>query len=165
LAELKVPAGKVIQLPFTSLPTGRFIALQIEATEPIIASVFSSLKGPVADFAWSSGSEAINAQNIESITVPAIGMNLNVYTEDSSVVVEATTNRKKVNRKNLSGISTWKIPSNVISIRIIPGAKPVFASLSAQDSRGVSVLAIRPVTAIERSALPISDSEVLTPRK
>ena len=165
LVELKVPAGKVIQLPFTSLPTGRFIALQIEATEPIIASVFSSLKGPVADFAWSSGSEAINAQNIESITVPAIGMNLNVYTEDSSVVVEATTNRKKVNRKNLSGISTWKIPSNVISIRIIPGAKPVFASLSAQDSRGVSVLAIRPVTAIERSALPISDSEVLTPRK
>jgi|688.fasta_scaffold61279_2 hypothetical protein len=165
LAELKVPAGKVIQLPFTSLPTGRFIALQIEATEPIIASVFSSVKGSVSDFAWSSGSEAINAQNIEAITVPAIGMTLNVFTEDSSVVVEATTNRKKVNRKNLSGISAWKIPSNVISIRIIPGAKPVFASLSAQDSRGISVMAIRPVTAIERSALPISDSEVLTPRK
>ncbi len=165
LADLKVPAGKVIQVPFTSLPTGRFLALQIEATEPIVASVFSSVKGSVSDFAWSSGSEAINAQNIEEITVPAIGMNLNVYTEDSSVVVEATTNRKKVNRKNLSGIATWKIPSNVISIRIIPGAKPVFASLSVQDSRGVSVMAIRPVTAIERSALPISDSEVLTPRK
>ena len=165
MADLKAPAGKVIQVPFTSLPTGRFLALQIEATEPIVASVFSSVKGSVSDFAWSSGSEAINAQNIEAITVPAIGMNLNVYTEDSSVVVEATTNRKKVNRKNLSGIATWKIPSNVISIRIIPGAKPVFASLSVQDSRGVSVMAIRPVTAIERSALPISDSEVLTPRK
>jgi hypothetical protein len=165
LAELRVPAGKVIQLPFASLPTGRLIALHIEASQPIIASVFSSVKGSVSDFAWSSGSEAINAQNIEAITVPAIGMTLNVFTEDSSVVVEATTNRKKVNRKNLTGISAWKIPSNVISIRIIPGAKPVFASLSAQDSRGISVMAIRPVTAIERSALPISDSEVLTPRK
>ena len=165
LADFRVPAGKVVQLPFSSLPTGRFFALQIEATEPIIASAFSSVKGSVSDFAWSSGSEAINAQNIEAITVPAIGMRLNVYTEDSSVVVEATTNRKKVNRKNLSGIDTWKIPAKVISIRIIPGSKPVFASFSAQDSRGVSVMAIRPVTAIERSALPISDSEVLTPRK
>ena len=165
LAELRVPAGKVVQLPFSSLPTGRFLALQIDATEPIVASVFSSVKGSVSDFAWSSGSEAINAQNIEAITVPSIGMKLNVYTEDSSVVVEATTNRKKVQRKNLSGIASWKIPANVISIRIIPGAKPVFASFSVQDSRGVSVMAIRPVTAIERSALPISDSAVLTPRK
>ncbi len=160
-----MPAGKVVQVPFSSLPTGRILALQIEATEPIVASVFSSAKGSVLDFAWSSGSEAINAQNIEAITVPAIGMRLNVYTEDSSVVVELTTNRKKVKRKNLSGIDSWKIPSNVRSIRIIPGAKPVFASFSAQDSRGVSAMAIRPVTAIERSALPISDSEVLTPRK
>ncbi|CAB4593073.1 MAG: hypothetical protein F2657_01050 [Actinobacteria bacterium] len=165
LAELRVPAGKVVQLPFSSLPSGRFFALQIDATEPIIASVFSSVKGSLSDFAWSSGSEAINAQNIEAITVPAIGMNLNVYTEDSSVVVETTSNRKKVSRKNLAGIDTWKIPANVISIRIIPGAKPVYASFSVLDSRGVSVMAIRPVTAIERSALPISDSEVLTPRK
>jgi hypothetical protein len=58
-----------------------------------------------------------------------------------------------------------KIPSNVISMRIIPGAKPVYASFSVLDSRGFGVMAIRPVTAIERSALPISDSEVLTPRK
>lgn len=165
LAELRVPAGKVVQLPFSSLPSGRFFALQIDATEPIIASVFSSVKGSLSDFAWSSGSEAINAQTIEAITVPAIGMNLNVYTEENSVVVETTSNRKKVTRKNLAGIDTWKIPANIISIRIIPGAKPVYASFSVLDSQGVSVMAIRPVTAIERSALPISDSEVLTPRK
>ena len=165
LAELRVPAGKVVQIPFSSLPTGDFFALQIDANEPVLASVFSSVKRSLTDFAWSSGTEAINAQNIEAIAVPAIGMKLNVYTEDSSVVVEATTNRKKVTRKSLSGISTWKIPSNVRSIRIIPGAKPVYASFSVLDSRGVSVMAIRPVTAIERSALPISDSEVLTPRK
>jgi len=165
LTELRVPAGKVVQLPFSSLPSGNIFALKIDATEPIVASVFSSVKGVLSDFAWSSGSEAISAQNIEAVTVPAIGMNLNVYTEENSVVVETTTNRKKVVRKNLSGINTWKIPSNVISIRIIPGAKPVYASFSVLDSRGVSVMAIRPVTAIERSGLPISDSEVLTPRK
>jgi hypothetical protein len=162
---VRVPAGKVVQLPLSSLPTGNIFALKIDATEPIVASVFSSVKGSLSDFGWSSGSEAINAQNIEAISVPAIGMKLNVYTEDSSVVVETTSNRKKVARKNLSGISTWKIPSNVTSIRIIPGAKPVYASFSVLDSRGVSVMAIRPVTAIERSALPISDSEILTPRK
>jgi len=165
LAELRVPAGKVVQLPFSSLPTGNIFSMKIEATEPVIAAVFSSVKGSVSDFAWSSGSEAINPQNIEAITVPAIGMNLNVYTQANSVVVETTSTRKKVARKNLSGIDTWKIPSNVISIRIIPGAKPVYASFSVLDSRGVSVMAIRPVTAIERSALPISDSEVLPPRK
>ncbi len=165
LAEVRIPAGKVVQLPFSSIPKGNFFALQIDATEPIVASVFSSVRGSLSDFAWSSGSEAINPQNIEAITVPAIGMRLNVYTEANSVVVETTSNRKKITRKNLSGIDTWKIPSNVISMRIIPGAKPVYASFSVLDSRGFGVMAIRPVTAIERSALPISDSEVLTPRK
>jgi hypothetical protein len=106
LAEVRIPAGKVVQLPFSSIPKGNFFALQIDATEPIVASVFSSVRGSLSDFAWSSGSEAINPQNIEAITVPAIGMRLNVYTEANSVVVETTSNRKKITRKNLSGIDT-----------------------------------------------------------
>lgn len=165
LAQVRVPAGMVVQLPFSSLPKGKLFAVQVEASEPILASVFSSVKNSISDFAWSSGVEPINAQNLESIAVPAIGLTLSVYTEQNSVVVETTSKRKRVKRVNLSGIDQWKIPSDVRSLRIIPGAKAVYASFSLLDSLGASVLAIRPVTAIERSALPISDSKVMTPRK
>lgn len=158
-----VSAGLVTEFNLSPNISATAFALRITATEPIVASVKSSvvIRGKT-DFVWSS-----ETPELKPLTIAVTGLTplIAFAGEDINVSVDVTSVKGKVVRRSIKGtdIVTWRVPASARSFTITKVGPKTYAGALVSSTNGYGFFPIAAGSTLTKLELPDSNIRVLNP--
>ena len=158
-----VTAGLVTEFNFSPSISSPVFALKITSTEPVVATVESSVAvGGRRDFTWSTP-----APELSAFTMAVTGLApLIAFTgAEINVALDVTLVNGKVVRKAIKGadIATWKVPASTRSFTITKVGKQTYAGALVTSANGYGYFPIAPGSVLTRVEVPDSNIRILNP--
>ena len=158
-----VLAGQVSEFSLAPNISASAFAIRVTATEPIVASVRSSVViSGSKDFVWSTPAPALT-----ELTTAITGLTpLIVFAGDQiNVSLSVTMVDGKVIRENVAGtdIATWRAPAAARSFTISKVGKQTYAGALVSSVNGYGYFPIAPGSVLTRVQTPDSNIRVLNP--
>jgi len=158
-----ISAGQVTEFILAPNISASAFAIRVSATEPILASVRSSVVLPGGrDFLWSTPTPALT-----ELTTAITGLTpLVVFAGDKiDVSLAITLVNGKVTRETVTGteIATWRPPADTRSVTITKAGQANFAGALVSSVNGYGYFPIAPGSVLTKSQTPDSNIRVLTP--
>ena len=158
-----ISAGLVSELTFTPKISSSTFALRITSTEPIVASVESSVTvGGRRDFTWSTP-----APELSELTMAVTGLSplIAFAGKEINVAIELTLVNGKVSRNAIRGtdIATWRVPDTARSFTITKVGKGTFAGGLVSSVNGYGYFPIASGSVLTRVEIPESNIRILNP--
>jgi len=158
-----VTAGLVTEFNFSPSISSPVFALKITSTEPVVATVESSVAvGGRRDFTWSTP-----APELSAFTMAVTGLApLIAFTgAEINVALDVTLVNGKVVRKAIKGadIATWKVPATARSFTITKVGEQTYAGALVTSVNGYGYFPIAPGSVLTRVEVPDSNIRILNP--
>ena len=158
-----VSAGLVTEFKLSPNISAKAFALRITATEPIVASVKSSVViSGKTDFVWST-----ETAELKPLTIAVTGLSPLVAFagENINVSVDITSVKGKVVRRNIKGtdIATWRVPESARSFSITKVGPATYAGALVSSANGYGFFPIAAGSTLTKLELPDSNIRVLNP--
>lgn len=163
MSSRSIDAGVVSEFSLEPKISANAFAVRITSSEPIVASVSSSIViSGKKDFVWSTATPPLAPM---SIAVTGLSPLIAFAGDSISVKVQAKLINGKTVSKVIKGsdIATWRVPENSRSITIISSSKGVFAGALIASSNGYGFIPIQNGSALTRVEVPNSNIRVLNP--
>lgn len=158
-----IPAGIVTEIEFSPNIASSAFAIKISSSEPVIASVQSSVViGGRKDFAWSTVTPELTP-----LTLAVTGLNpLVIFAgTEINVSVDVTLLNGKVVREQIKGsdVAQWRVPDSARSFAITRVGRSTFAGALVSSVNGYGFFPIAPGSQLTKIELPDSNIRVLNP--
>lgn len=158
-----VSAGLVTEFNLSPNISASAFALRITATEPIVASVKSSVvTNSRTDFVWST-----ETPELKPLTIAVTGLTplIAFAGENINVSVDVTSVRGKVVRRSIKGtdIATWRVPASARSFTITQVGPATYAGALVSSTNGYGFFPIATGSTLTKLELPDSNIRVLNP--
>ena len=158
-----ITAGIVSELNFTPNISSNVFALRITSTEPVIASVQSSvIVNGRKDFTWSTASP-----ELVPLTIAVTGLTPLVVFAGANINVslDVTLINGKVVRDQVKGtdIAQWRAPASARSFTITRVGPSTFAGALVSSVNGYGFFPVAPGSQLTKIELPDSNIRVLNP--
>ena len=158
-----ISAGIVSEIDFTPNISSAAFALRITSSEPIIASVQSSVViGGRKDFTWSTASPELTP-----LTIAITGLTpLIVFAgSEINVALDVTLINGKTVREQVKGsdIALWRAPAAARSFTITRTGKATYAGALVSSINGYGFFPVAPGSQLTKIELPDSNIRVLNP--
>jgi len=158
-----IAAGIVSEIDFTPNISATAFALRITSSEPVVASVQSSVVvSGRKDFSWSTASPELTP-----LTMAITGLTPLVVFAGSeiNVALDVTLVNGKVVREQVKGsdIALWRAPATARSFTITRTGKSTYAGALVSSVNGYGFFPIAPGSQLAKIELPDSNIRVLNP--
>jgi hypothetical protein len=158
-----IAAGIVSEIDFTPNISVTAFALRITSSEPVVASVQSSVVvSGRKDFSWSTASPELTP-----LTMAITGLTPLVVFAGSeiNVALDVTLVNGKVVREQVKGsdIALWRAPATARSFTITRTGKSTYAGALVSSVNGYGFFPIAPGSQLAKIELPDSNIRVLNP--
>ena len=163
LTSRTISAGIVTEFQFSPKITSAIMAIRITSTEPVVASIKSTVTSSgKKDFVWSTSAPAL-----VPLTIAISGLTplVSFTGETINVSLDVTLNNGKTIRKNIKGtdIATWRAPESARSFTITKVGPDTFAGALVSSINGYGYFPIAPGSLLTKIELPDSNIRVLNP--
>jgi hypothetical protein len=163
LTSRSISAGIVTEFELDPNITSNVLAVRITASEPVVASVKSTVVVTGRkDFVWSSA-----APELAPLTIAVTGLTpfISFAGEQISVSLDVTLINGKVIRQNVKGtdIANWRVPANARSFTVIKVGKATFAGALVSSTNGYGYFPIAAGSVLTKIEVPDSNIRVLNP--
>jgi hypothetical protein len=161
--ERKLESGKVVELQLKpKVPTGAF-AIKLTSDQPLVAAVRSrATSNGNSDFVWSTPSPAlIPLQIAVGGLLPKIIFAGDVISVD--LKVQYSNGKVKEQSVTGSGLVSWQVPNNAITITILRAGNDNHAGALIAAKSGYAFFPIATGAELTRVAIPSSNIRVLNP--
>lgn len=163
LTSRSINAGIVTEFLLDPNITSNVLAVRITASEPVVASVKSTVVVTGRkDFVWSSA-----APELVPLTIAVTGLTpfISFAGQQISVSLDVTLIDGKVIRQNVKGtdIANWRVPANARSFTIIKVGKATFAGALVSSANGYGYFPIAAGSVLTKIEVPDSNIRVLNP--
>jgi len=163
LTSRSISAGIVTEFLLDPNITSNVLAVRITASEPVVASVKSTVVVTGRkDFVWSSA-----APELAPLTIAVTGLTpfISFAGEQISVSLDVTLINGKVIRQNVKGtyIANWRVPANARSFTVIKVGKATFAGALVSSTNGYGYFPIAAGSVLTKIEVPDSNIRVLNP--
>lgn len=159
----EIAAGTVTEFNLAPNISATSFAVRITATEPVVASVKSTvIVGGRSDFVWSTASPELTP-----LTLAVTGLTpLIAFTgADINVSIEITTIKGKVIRRSVKAtdFTTWRVPESARSISVSKVGAKIYAGALVSSVNGYGFFPLAPGSVLTKLELPDSNIRVLNP--
>lgn len=164
LDSLRVPAQKVVEVDLSDLPKDRLFALQVLASEPVIASVLTRGQfNNQRELIWNSSVEATRG---ERMALAERSGYLSIVSSAPKVSFTVVKDRGKRSTVTLpvDAMAIWKVSDTVREIQFQANAEPTYLALAIKSGSGIAATSLAPAQSKELTALPVLDSTLYIPR-
>ena len=163
LDSLRVPAQKVVEVDLSDLPSDRLFALQVLASEPVIASVLTrGMFNNQRELVWSSSVEATRGE-VMALAERSGYLSIVSNAPEVSFTVVKDRGKKSVVTLPIDAMAIWKVPDTVHEIQFKATAEPTYLALAIKSISGVATTSLAPAQSKELTALPVLDSTLYIP--
>jgi hypothetical protein len=163
LTSRSISAGIVTEFLLDPNINSNVLAVRITASEPVVASVKSTVVVTGRkDFVWSSA-----APELAPLTIAVTGLTpfISFAGEQINVSLDVTLVNGKVIRQNVKGtdIANWRVPANARSFSVIKVGKATFAGALVSSANGYGYFPIAAGSVLTKIEVPDSNIRVLNP--
>lgn len=159
----EITAGLVTEFNLSPNISASAFAIRITATEPIVASVQSTVVvGGRKDFVWSTASPELTP-----LTIAVTGLTplIAFAGENINVSIDVISIKGKVTRRSVKGtdIATWRVPASARSFTITKVGSQTYAGALVSSTNGYGFFPVAAGSLLTKLELPDSNIRVLNP--
>jgi hypothetical protein len=163
LTSRSISSGIVSEFQLDPNITSNVMAVRITATEPVVASVQSTVVVSARkDFVWSSA-----APQLMPLTIAVSGLSpfISFAGERINVSIDVTFVSGKVVRQNVKGtdIANWRVPENARSFTVVKVGAATYAGALVSSANGYGYFPIAAGSVLTKIEVPDSNIRVLNP--
>ena len=164
LDSVRVPARKVVEIDLSNLPREKIFSLEVQASEPIVATVIT--RGNFSgrqEIVSSSSSLPTNGQSIVLPEQSGYLVFVSKATQAKFNVIGSGAKRSSITQK-IDQIGIWKVPDTARMLTFTSHTAPMYLGFLTANSSGVAGAGLSPTEVKELTQLPELDSRLYIPR-